>query len=106
MKLKKKLAAVFVALGVLSGAGIAFAYFTQSGSGTGTADVGSSAAIELASANVGDLYPGGADVAVIVDVTNPGSGNQYVDDISGAVATQGSCLGSWFVVDTVDFNTD
>jgi hypothetical protein len=103
---RKKLAVIAGTLSVLAIAGAAFAYFTASGSGTGTATVGSSSAIQLSSDTVGDLYPGGADVAVTVDINNPGNGNQYVDDISGSVADNGDCLGSWFVVDTIDYNTN
>jgi hypothetical protein len=83
-----------------------YAYFTASGSGTGTASVGSSSNIQLSSALVGTLYPGGADVPVTVNITNPGSGQQYVDDISGTVADNAGCLGAWFVVDTINYNTN
>lgn len=84
-------------------AGAAFAYFTNSGSGTGSATVGTSDAITLASDSVGPLYPGGADAPVTVDITNPGSGAQYVGTVSGSVADNGGCLGSWFEVDAAPY---
>jgi len=103
---RKKLAVIAAGIAVLAFAGAAFAYFTNSGSGSGQATVGSSSEIQLSSDTVGDLYPGGADVPVTVDITNPGSGNQYVADISGVVEDNGACLGSWFEVDTIHYNTD
>jgi hypothetical protein len=96
---------VIVALAIASG--VAYAYFTSAGTGSGGATVGSASGIELSSvtplANL--LYPGGDDVTVTVDVHNPGSGNQRVGTISGAVADNAGCLGSWFVVDSITFNT-
>jgi hypothetical protein len=84
----------------------AYAYFTAAGSGSGQVTVGTSTAIAITSDLNGDLYPDGPDVLVDVHVENPGAGNQYVDDISGTVADNGACLGSWFEVDTIDYNTN
>jgi hypothetical protein len=82
----------------------AYAYFTAAGSGTGSASVGSSDAIELSSPLVGDLYPDGADVPVTVTISNAGgSGAQFVDTVSGVVADNGACLGSWFEVDPIAY---
>jgi len=90
-------AIVVVALAIASG--VAYAYFTATGAGTGSATVGSSTAIAITSDAVTGLYPAGADVTVSVHVKNNGSGSQYVNVVSGTVADNGSCLGSWFVVD-------
>jgi hypothetical protein len=82
----------------------AYAYFSTTGTGSGTAAVGSATAIQLSSAAgdvTGTLYPGGSDATVVVHVLNAGSGSQYVGDITGVVADNGLCLGSWFVVDHV-----
>jgi len=104
---KKRTAIALVALVVAIGTTVgALAYFTNNGSGTGTATVGTSSAISLGSDPVGALYPGGADVPVTVNITNPGSGAQYVAQISGTVADNGGCLGSWFQVDSVNYDTD
>jgi hypothetical protein len=81
----------------------AFAYFSSTGSGTGTATVGSSSAVQLSSAPVTGLYPGGANVAVTVSIHNPGSGSEYVNNVSGTVGDNAGCLGSWFQVDTVAY---
>jgi hypothetical protein len=100
------LAVVAVAIGVAGGA---FAYFSSTGSGTGSATVGSSSTVQLSSPNVGTLYPGGAAVPVTVTIHNPGSGNEYVGTISGSVANGGTgnnCLGSWFTVAPIVYNTN
>jgi hypothetical protein len=90
------------ALAIALGTG-AFAYFTSSGSGTGTAGVGSSSTIQLSSGTVGGLFPGGADVPVTVTIHNPGSGAEYVGTVSGSVADNGGCSGTWFQVDNVTY---
>jgi hypothetical protein len=105
LKRKRTLVALSV-VAVLAVAGAAFAYFTASGSGSGTAGIGSSSNLELSSTAVSGLYPGGADVPVTVSIHNPGTGNQYVGTVSGTVADNGSCQGSWFVVDSVNHNAD
>ena len=100
---KKRLILVgIVAVAIALAAG-ALAYFTSNGSGTGTATVGSATAIVLSSPPVGTLFPGGADVPVTVTIQNPGSGAQFVNQVSGSVADNAGCLGSWFQVDTVTY---
>jgi hypothetical protein len=100
----KKRAVVLAVAALAIGLGAsAFAYFSSTGSGTGSATVGSSSAVELSSASVGPLYPGGADVPVTVTIHNPGSGSEYVNHVSGSVADNAGCLGSWFQVDGVDY---
>ena len=91
---------VIAAVAALASVG-AYAYFTASGSGAGTATVGESSGILLSSPLVGDLYPDGADVPVTVTIENPGSGAQYVDTVSGVVEDNGACLGAWFEVDDI-----
>jgi hypothetical protein len=80
---KKRVIVVAVAALTIGLGASAFAYFTSTGSGTGSATVGSSSAVELSSASVGPLYPGGADVPVTVTIHNPGSGSEYVNHVSG-----------------------
>ena len=100
---KKRVIVVAVAALAIGLGTSAFAYFTSTGSGTGTATVGSSSAVQLSSPSVGPLYPGGADVPVDVTIHNPGSGSEYVNHVSGSVADNSGCLGSWFQVDTVAY---
>jgi hypothetical protein len=90
-------AIVVVALAIASG--VAYAYFTATGAGTGSATVGSSADLTITSTAVSTLYPAGADLTVPVHVTNGTSSNEYVNQLTGAFVTNGSCLGTWFEVD-------
>jgi hypothetical protein len=109
MKVRSKrtwvLLGVIAAVAALASVG-AYAYFTANGSGSGQVDVGSASAIVITSDLNGDLYPDGPDVPVDVHVNNPGSGNQFVNDVSGVVADSGGCDGDWFQVDTIDLNAN
>jgi hypothetical protein len=96
------LATTAVVIGLASSA---YAYFSSAGAGTGDAAVGTASDIVLSSDGVTDLQPGGADMPVTVRVYNPGGGNELVAYITGTFADNGGCLGSWFVVDPIDFNT-
>jgi hypothetical protein len=59
----------------------AYAFFTTTGSGTGTAAVGSSSAVTLHATVTGSLYPGTSS-PVTFTVDNPSSGKQKVGTIS------------------------
>ena len=61
--------------------GSAYAFFTSSGTGTGTASVGSSSAVTLHATVTGSLYPGSSS-PVTFTVDNPSSGDQRVGTIS------------------------
>ena len=104
--MRKRVTVTLTVVASLALAVSAYAYFSSTGSGTGQATVGSSSAVQLSSDAITGLFPGGADVPVTVHVHNPGSGAEYVGTISGSVATSGSCLGSWFQVDPITYNTD
>jgi hypothetical protein len=93
--MNKKVAAIGLAAGlVLGAAGAAFAYFTSTGSGTGSATVGSSAnwtVGETGSPSGGPLYPdpaiGGANVQTdTYTVTNNDTGSQYLTSVQVSVA--------------------
>ena len=62
-------------------AGVAFAYFTSSGSGTGSASVGSSSAVTLHASISSNLFPGSSS-PVTFTVDNPSSGVQRVGTVS------------------------
>ena len=62
-------------------AGGAYAFFSTSGTGTGTASVGSSSALTLHATVTGSLYPGSSS-PVSFTVDNPSSGKQRVGTIS------------------------
>ena len=104
---KRTWVAIVAILAIALSAVGAFAYFTAAGSGTGNAAVGSATAVVITSDTNGtDLYPGGGDETVDVHVENPGSGQQFVNDVSGVVQDNAGCLGSWFEVDTIDLNAN
>jgi hypothetical protein len=65
----------------LAATGAAVAYFTSSGSGTGTAAVGSSSPVTLHATISSSLYPG-ASSPVTFTVDNPSSGSQRVGTIT------------------------
>jgi hypothetical protein len=105
IKSKKGIAAFLVTLAVVafSAAG-AFAYFTNLGAGTGSVTVASASAIALSSEapDPSDaLHPGGPGVNIPVLVENNSDGAQHVGTVSGSVADNGACLGSWFQVKSV-----
>lgn len=88
---KKKAAVVGGTVAVLVTGGVAFAYWTSTGTGTGSAEVGTSLdwKVEI-DAVPGTLAPGSGPVEVDFHVTNESDG---VQNLQGAVAT---------VVDTSD----
>jgi hypothetical protein len=78
---KKRVLTVLSIAGVLAVAGVAYGYFTASGSGTGSASVGNASGITLSGTITGTLYPAGDPASVSVDVTNPGSASQHVGSV-------------------------
>lgn len=77
----KKRIALLVVLAIAGSAAFgAWAYFTASGSGSGTATVGTSSVLTLHGATVGTLYPG-TTVPVTFTVDNPSSGHQQLGTI-------------------------
>jgi hypothetical protein len=74
---------VLVPLGIVVGlavAGIALAYFTSLGAGTGTATVGSSSNVTLHGTVASALYPGSSSTATFT-VDNPSPGSEFVNKI-------------------------
>jgi hypothetical protein len=72
-------------IAVLAIAGLAamgaYAYFSATGSGTASANVGSSSAVTLSGSTTGNLYPDGPARDVAITITNPSSGAQYVNKV-------------------------
>jgi hypothetical protein len=66
--------------GALVLAGGAVAYFTASGSGTGTGSVGTSSALTIHGTTAGAVYPGTA-TTVSFTADNPASGSQQIGTI-------------------------
>jgi hypothetical protein len=65
---------------VVLAAGVAMAYFTSLGSGTGTATVGSSSNVTLHGTVASSLYPGSSSKATFT-VDNPSPGAEFVNTI-------------------------
>jgi hypothetical protein len=88
---RKKLVAGISGAGVLVLAGAAIAYFTASGSGTGSATVGTSTAMTVHGTSGSTLYPGSTST-VSFTVDNPSSGNQQLGTVH--LASVKACTGS------------
>jgi len=78
---KKRVTAAIGCIVALVSAAAAFAYFTSSGSGTGSAAVGSSSAVTLHATISSNLYPGSSS-PVSLTVDNPSSGSQRVGTVT------------------------
>jgi hypothetical protein len=111
------------AVAVLAGGGAAYAYFTASGSGTGSATVGSTGSWTVTqSTSSGTIYPGSGSSVITFNVKNAGTGDQQYSTAtptvnsssSGGYITQGGspvtgCKASWFsasVTNDPDVNTN
>ena len=83
---RKRVRVALVGLAALVFTAGAVAYFTASGTGSGSAQVGNSTSPMNISATItpgtGGLVPGGSPATVSFTVNNSGSGNQYVNTVS------------------------
>jgi len=86
---RKKL--VVVGLAALAFSGVAIAYFSTSGSGTGSATVGTSSALTIHGTSASTLYPGTTST-VSFTVDNPSSGHQQLGTIH--LASVKACTGA------------
>lgn len=102
-------------LGLLVVVGVAVAYFTTSGSGTGNAKVGTSEALTISAVSASELYPG-TKSEVTFKVKNDSPGHQYVAKIqlkevkaysdSGHLTPISGCKSEWFNMPEVTENRD
>jgi hypothetical protein len=77
---------ILVGIAALAVTGVAVAYFTSEGSGTGTATIGSSSNVTLHGTVTGSLYPGGSST-VSFTVDNPSPASELVNKIHLASIT-------------------
>lgn len=106
LKSKKGIALLATLVVAAAGAVAGYAYFTASGSGTGSASVGTASSIAISGNVTSALYPGYSQ-AFPITVSNPGSGHQYVQTVSGSVSTAPSgCPTTDFSMANVPVNTD
>lgn len=98
----------------LGGGGVAMAWFTSGGTGSGSAAIGSAGASDfhiVGHSPSANLYPGGDPADFTFDVTNDGSGTEHLGTVAITVASDSGtgeivddgtpvagCLASWFVV--------
>jgi len=85
MRLKRKALVVYTVFLVVALGGIAFAFWTAGGGGSGTASAGSSAGVTVnQTVSPTGLFPG-ATTALSGDFSNPNSGSVYVTAVTGSV---------------------
>jgi hypothetical protein len=91
LKKKSKTAIACVAIVGLTSSGVAYAYWTTSGNGSGSATTGTSSAFVVTtdSATGGPLTPGGPSETVGFHINNPNSGVQHLTTVAVTVANSG-----------------
>ena len=83
---KKKVAALAVAGGVILSSGVAYAYWTQGGLGSGGASAGTTSAITVNQTGTPTgLYPGGLAQALSGTFTNPNAHPVHISSVTVAV---------------------
>ena len=85
LKNKKRVLAGLGVVATLAVSGVAYAYFSANGAGTGNAQVGTSTALVITptiTAGTGGIVPGGNPASVALAVTNGGSGKEYVGTVT------------------------
>lgn len=86
--IRKRALIAIAALAVLAVAGSAFAYFTTSGEGKGSAAVGTSSAVSIAQlGSVTNLQPGGEAQAVNFAITNSLETKQFVSKVEVSIGS-------------------
>jgi hypothetical protein len=82
---------------VVATAGVAYAYWTSTGNGSGDAKAGTASnwTVGVTQTTTPALTPGGLSQAVTVTVTNPSTGVQYLNGVGLAVKTAAN--GIWSV---------
>ena len=105
-KLSRKFLVVSGVVVTLAIGGIAYAYFSSTGSGTGTASVGSSSALTIHASAPTTLYPGTSST-VSFTVDNPSPGHKRIGTIHlASVDTPASCSAADFTMPDVTANQD
>jgi hypothetical protein len=98
---KKRALVALSVVSIVAIASTAFAYWTTSGSGSGSATAGSDAGVTAAGDPANGIYPGGS-VPVTTTITNSSSTQtQFVSNLHVTISIDSShagngCLASWF----------
>lgn len=86
MRFSARFAMVAGVIAVVAIGGLAFAYWTQGGSGSGTATAGTTSAITVnQTGSPVALYPGGPTAALAGTFTNPNPGSVNITSVTAAV---------------------
>lgn len=93
---KKSMAIFSAAVLAIAGTGVAFAYWTSTGSGEGTATTGETVALTInQTSTVEDLRPGGAAQTLSGDFDNPtGNGPVFVTTVTASIGTVTKAVGA------------
>lgn len=92
---KRILAAGIVTAILLGGAGAAYAYWTNSGTGTGAADTGTNAAVTVVqTSDIAGIAPGSGTHALSGNFNNPNSGSVYVASVTVSIDSVVDALGA------------
>lgn len=84
----KKRTVIVAVLGVLALAGVAVAYWTAGGSGTGSAPTGTTSALTVNQTTVlTAMYPGDTAQTISGNFDNPNPGPAYVSTVTAAIAS-------------------
>jgi hypothetical protein len=100
-KPSKKALAVVTAVALLAGGGTAFAYWTTTGTGAGTAatTAGTLNNLTFTQSTVNAMYPGDSSQALTVGVKNTGTESTYVTTVKAYITTDKSgCTGADFKI--------
>ena len=82
--MNKKVVAIGLAAGLtLGAAGAAFAYFTTSGSGSGTTNAGTAGTVSLSASIAGAIVPGDGGQTVTITADNTNATSATITTISG-----------------------
>ena len=91
----RRVAAILTAVLILSGGGLAYAYWTITGAGTGTAATGTPTAITVNQSSViTGLAPGAPAQTLSGNFTNTNSGPVYVTSVTVAIASVTKATGA------------
>ena len=102
MRNKKKLAALATGALVLGSAGVAYAYWTTSGTGTGsgTTTAGVVDMVGFDQDSLGAMYPGDSSQPLTVTVSNDSTESAYIALVKAYITTnKAGCTGADFLLD-------
>ena len=98
---KRVVLAAIIAVALAIASGVAYAYFTSSGSNTGSAGVGSDSGLQVDQVGApANLQPDGVAHGITVRVTNNAAFQQSLKALTITVKSTGDagCLSTWFTV--------